>query len=113
MRFLRYLFLAVLAIVLVSVALANREIVTLTLFPPAIADLWGRNFSINMPLFIVILIGIVSGLLIGFVWEYFREHKHRSEARRKTQEKKQLEREVKRLKNEKTQGQDEVLALLE
>jgi len=113
MRFLRLIFLLVLALVLVSIALANRGMVTLTLLPAALADLWGRNPSVDLPLFIVILLGIVAGLLIGFVWEWFREHKHRAEARNRAREAKKLEREVTRLKGEKHQGKDEVLALLE
>ncbi|MGR3372135.1 LapA family protein [Pseudooceanicola sp.] len=113
MRFLRLIFLLVLALVLVSIALANRGMVTLTLLPAALADLWGHNPSVDLPLFIVILLGIVAGLLIGFVWEWFREHKHRAEARNRAKEAKKLEREVTRLKGEKHQGKDEVLALLE
>jgi len=113
MRFLRLLFLILLAVVLISVALANREMVTLTLLPPVLADLSGYNPSIDLPLFIVILLGIVAGLLIGFVWEWLREHKHRAEARRKAREAHKLEREVRKLKGEKHQGKDEVLALIE
>lgn len=113
MRFLRLIFLIVLAVVLISIALANRAMVTLTLLPEALADLAGFNPRIDMPLFIVILLGIVAGLLIGFVWEWFREHKHRAEARRRAREAGRLEREVRRLKGEKHQGKDEVLALIE
>jgi len=113
MRLLRLLFLLVLAVALISVALANRDMVTLTLLPPALAELAGTNPAIDLPLFIVILMGIVAGLLIGFVWEWFREHKHRAEARRKAKEATKLEREVRKLKGEKHQGKDEVLALIE
>jgi hypothetical protein len=55
----------------------------------------------------------VAGLIIGFVWEWMREYKHRAEATRKSREVRKLEREVTKLKGEKHEGKDEVLALLE
>jgi lipopolysaccharide assembly protein A len=45
MRFLRYLFLALLAICLLIVALANREPVTLNLLPDELATFAGANAS--------------------------------------------------------------------
>lgn len=113
MRYLRYLFLAVLAICLITVALANRQFVTLRLLPQDMAAFSGLTFSIELPLFVVVFVGIIAGLLIGFVWEWFREHKHRAEAGRAKREAKTLEREVKRMKRKEVEGKDEVLALLE
>ncbi|WP_163849042.1 lipopolysaccharide assembly protein LapA domain-containing protein [Pseudooceanicola aestuarii] len=113
MRYIRYAFLSALAVVLIAVALANRVIVTLHLLPEGLARVAGGNLSVNLPLFVVIFAGIVAGLLIGFFWEWLREHKHRAEARRRGGEARKLQREVKRLKGEKHQGKDEVLALLD
>ncbi len=113
MRYIRYAFLATLGIVLISVSLANREAVELTLMPQAIADLVGVNFSISLPLFIVVLGSIVAGLVIGFLWEWLREHKHRADASAKTGEVRKLEREVKKLKKKQNEGKDEVLAILD
>ncbi|SMO88459.1 lipopolysaccharide assembly protein LapA domain-containing protein [Ruegeria faecimaris] len=113
MRYLRYAFLAVLGIVLISVSLANREAVELTLIPSAIADLLGFNFSASLPLFVVVLGGIVAGLVIGFLWEWLREHKHRRDATASKGEVRKLEREIKKLKKAQNEGQDEVLALLD
>lgn len=113
MRYIRYAFLAVLGIVLISVAIANRGIVTLNLLPDAIGDLIGINHSISLPLFIVILISIAVGLLIGFVWEWMREHKHRSAKSKTQKELKQTQREVRRLKGADNKNKDEVLALLD
>ena len=63
MRYLRYGFLAVLGIVLVSISLANREMVELKLMPDALAELLGFNMSTSLPLFIVVLgYGIWMGL---------------------------------------------------
>lgn len=113
MRYIRYAFLAGLAIVLVSIAMANRADVTLKLLPEGLAEFTGLHWQITLPLFIIVFGGIVAGLIIGFVWEWLREYKHRREARVKSTEAKRLEREVTRLKGEKNENQDEVLALLE
>lgn len=113
MHYLRYAFLAAVALVLIVMALANRGAVTLSLLPDDMAAYAGMNFSYQLPLFVVIFLAIVLGLLIGFVWEWFREHKHRAEARSATRDKKALEREVKGLKRRQNAGKDEVLALLD
>lgn len=113
MRYIRYAFLAGLGIVLISVSLANRGIVTLQLLPDALAELVGSNWSINLPLFVVILGGIVVGLIVGFIWEWLREYKHRRVASVKDREVRKLEREVTKLKDEKHQGKDDVLAILD
>ncbi|MGJ8602861.1 MAG: lipopolysaccharide assembly protein LapA domain-containing protein [Marivita sp.] len=113
MRYIRYVFLAALAIVLVSVALANRGAVMLQLLPSDMADLVGMNQSIELPLFIVIFGSIVAGLLIGFVWEWLREHKHRAAASQRGAEVKKLERELRRTKAERDKDKDEILALLD
>lgn len=113
MRFLRYLFLAVLAICLLIVALANSGPVTVNLLPGELAAFAGMNPSLSLPLFIVIFGGIVAGVVIGFVWEWLREHKHRAEAVAQRREREKLEREVNRLKPAAERQQDDVLALLE
>ena len=113
MRYIRYAFLAVLGIVLISVSLANRGAVTLKLMPDDIAALLGWNLSISLPLFVVALGGIAVGLVLGFIWEWMREHKHRREAGQKHREVRKLEREVTRLKQAKSEEKDEVLALLD
>nr|WP_198008058.1 LapA family protein [Rhodobacter sp. SW2] len=114
MRLLRYAFLAVVAIVLVTVAMANRGPVPVTALPPDIADVLGRNWSLELPLYLVIFAGMVVGLLIGFVLEWFREHKFRSRANAKTREAARLERELSQVRGgtAKPAVQDEVLTLL-
>lgn len=115
MRYIKYALIAAFAIALATVALANREWVTLQLLPDEAVD-WlalGMNPTVELPLFIVIFGGIVVGLFVGFVWEWIREHGHRAEAAREGREKRRLQREVTRLKEEKNEGQDEVIALLD
>ncbi len=113
MRYIRYGFLGVLGIVLISVSLANRQMVQLKLMPDALAELLGFNLSTNLPLFLVVLGGVVAGLVIGFLWEWLREHKHRKDATVNKGEVRKLEREVKKLKKKQTEDQDDVLALLD
>ncbi|HAV08869.1 MAG TPA: DUF1049 domain-containing protein, partial [Rhodobacteraceae bacterium] len=70
MRYLRYAFMGALALCLIAVALANRQVVGLKLLPDGLAEIAGLNPSIELPLFLVIFGGILAGLLIGFVWEW-------------------------------------------
>lgn len=112
MKYIRYAILGAIAVVLISVALANRQAVELALLPEGLAEIAGMNFAVTLPLYAVIFAGIAVGLLIGFLWEWRREHKHRVEMRRQSREASKLKREVKKLKGEK-HGQDDVLALLD
>ena len=114
MRYIRYAFLGALAVVLISVAMANRGAVELRLLPDELATPLGLAWSIELPLFVVIFAAIVAGLLIGFVWEWLREHKHRAQAARKEGEVRQLKREMSKLQGTTKTGEpDEVLAILD
>jgi len=113
MRIIRLLFIVAVSIVLITLALANRQIVSLQLLPSELADFVGFSGSVDLPLFLVILLGVLLGLLFGFVWEYLREYKHRKELGVKTKEVKTLEREMKKLKRETTSETDQILAMLD
>jgi len=112
-RYLRYVFLFLLAVALLTVALANRTPVTLRMLPDDMSVLLGFGGQIEVPLFAVIFGGIVAGVLIGFFWEWFREYKHRSVAAGKTREVSKLERELAVLRDSKGTPKDDVLALLD
>jgi uncharacterized integral membrane protein len=112
-RYLWYIFLALVAIVLVTVALANADLVTLRLLPAAMAGFLGFSWQITLPLFLVVFGGIAAGLLIGFVWEWRREHRYRVEMRAEKRERQRLEREVARTSPATGQRGEDVLALLE
>lgn len=113
MRYVRYLCIVIFAVALISVALANRQLVQLQLLPRDLPFDFAVNPAIEMPLFLVILGSIIVGLLIGFVWEWIREYGIRQEGAKQAREKRRLEREVARLTDEKHEGKDEVLALLD
>ncbi|MFN3970175.1 MAG: lipopolysaccharide assembly protein LapA domain-containing protein [Gemmobacter sp.] len=112
-RYVKYLFLALLAATLVIVALANRDPVTLRALPTDLAAVAGVDWSIELPLFLVIFGGLAGGLMIGFLWEWLREMKHRSIASRKIREVSVLERELASLRDAKGAPADDVLALMD
>ena len=113
MRYIRYAVIAVFALVLVFIALANRNFVEIRLIPAEVADLFALDPVVELPLFIIVYGGIVVGLAVGFIWEWVREHGLRAAAARSDRERRRLAREVKKLKGEKHAGKDEVLALLD
>ncbi len=115
MRIIRYAVWALIAILLVALAIANRDPVTLRLLPDDLAASLALPTVLNqitLPLFAVILGGVVLGVLLGFVAEWLREHKFRAEARQKRREAEQLSSELKKVRVEKAEG-DDVLAMLE
>ena len=77
-RIFRYVLLFLAAVALLTVALANRGVVEVRLLPEGLAALTGLSFALQIPLFLVLFGGIALGVLVGFVWEWAREHKHRS-----------------------------------
>jgi lipopolysaccharide assembly protein A len=113
MRYIRYACIAVFAIALIAIALANRNIVEIRVLPDEVAELFTIAPRVELPLFLIIYGGILVGLLVGFVWEWLREHGQRAEAARQARDMRRMEREIRRLKGEKHKGKDEVLALLD
>ena len=112
-RYLRYILLIVLTLALVTLAMANRALVTLSLLPDDLAALLGWQARIEVPLFLVLALGAVLGLALGFVWEWLREHQHRKVARVQTRAVSKLERELAAMKDQTSLPDDPVLALLE
>lgn len=113
LRYLRYLVLAVIAVALVTMALANRDAVLIRLMPEDLAAMLGVNWQMEVPLFLVMFGGIVGGILIGFVWEWAREHKHRVVAKGATKQVSRLERELATMRDATTLPKDDVLAILD
>lgn len=113
LRYLRYLVLALIALALATVSLANRDAVLIKLFPDDLAALLGMNWQIQIPLFLVMFGGIIGGVLIGFVWEWAREHKHRVVAKGATKQVSRLERELANMRDSNSVPQDDIVALLD
>lgn len=116
MRYLRYAILAMLGIVLFTLAVANRDPVVVRFLPPDMAEAMGGSWAVQMPLFLVILGAAAIGLGVGFIWEWLREHRYRKTARQASREAKKLDAEVSELRRETRVGlsaDDEVLALVD
>ena len=113
MRYLRMIFVAVLALALLTVALANRQLVTVGLFPGQLDAYFGGGWAARMPLFLVILLSLLIGMLLGLVWEWMREAHLRQESARRAHELTRLEREVGGLRTTHAAPRDEVLAVLD
>lgn len=113
MRFIKLLILLIIAVGLIIIGFANRDIVTLTLLPAELASFAHYNKTITLPLYGVVLAGVGIGLLMGFIWEWFREGKQRSDATRTRRERAMLASENEKLKAKSNEGKDDVLVLLE
>ena len=113
LRYLRYALIAALTLVLLTVALANRAVVPVRFLPEDVAALFGVNWQMEMPLFLVIFGGVVVGVIIGFTWEWLREHKHRTTASVRGREVKRLERELAVMKDSTSLPMDDVVALVD
>lgn len=109
MRAIRTVFLLILAVILVVLALANRQPVTLSL---KFTD-YLPGPSVTLPLFLVIVLVLMAGIAIGLIWEWLREASHRSEASGRAREIERLEREVRALRKDHAAPADEVLAILD
>jgi uncharacterized integral membrane protein len=114
MRYVRYLIYLVLAVVGVSLALANRGFVTVRAKPQEVADLplfepLPNEFS--APLFMVMFGCILLGLLIGMLLELIRESDHRRAEREYKREARQLKREVGRLSQKAGEQDDDILGI--
>ncbi|SMO67025.1 LapA family protein [Paracoccus laeviglucosivorans] len=113
MRAIRLFFIALLAVVLILVALANRDIVTISLIPASMAHFTGGQWSLSMPAFLALFLAMVFGLVVGLVWEWLREANLRAESKVRAKELARLEREVGDLRRTHAGPRDEVLAILD
>lgn len=113
MKFLRTFSYVLTILVLVFLAVANRQMVSLRLVPESFDTLLGFSTAVTLPLFLVILFGIFLGLLIGLIWEYLREAKYRRQVGVQAKELKKTTDELKRVKQEAGADKDEILELLD
>lgn len=113
MRYFKYLLLISTAVGLVSISLANRELVGLYFLPSIIADALGVQIHLELPLFIVIFSCVVVGLILGSFWEWLRATKQRLSLRSHRREVARLSKEIIELKPVGNVDQDDVLELIE
>ncbi len=112
MRAIRLLFLGVLAIALITVALANRDPLSVRLLPAEVSHLAGFDWEITLPTFVVLFAAGVIGLALGFLWEWLREHKHRARAASERRERQRLEEEFSKTRSS-SASDDDVIEILE
>ena len=106
MRTVKLIVLGLLAVILITLGVANMAAVELYLLPAA---LFGDSFSIKgLPLAVVILAAVLMGILAGLVIEFMREHKQRRVAEEKRREIVRLRQEVTRLRTKLGDREDEL-----
>jgi len=111
-RYIRVIFLTCLSIIILTLAVANREFVDIRILPSELEGFLGGGMIFSMPIFVLFLCGVIFGLFVGFVWEWIREMKHRSASSRKSKELAKVENELSQLKRESGQNEDEIMLLL-
>ncbi|MFU1476472.1 lipopolysaccharide assembly protein LapA domain-containing protein [Roseovarius sp. C7] len=113
MRYIRYACIAIFAVALILISMANRQMVTVKMLPSELNSVAAVNPGHEVPLFVVMFGGILAGLVLGFLWEYIREHKDRAAAARQARELERLRAELRSLKTEPRKQGDDVLAILD
>lgn len=112
MRFLRYLFLAVTAFLVIALSVANRHFVSVYGWPDLTAYGVPATPEIHAPLFLVAVLSGAVGFLLGALREYFREGKHRRASADRRRELGKLQRQVDELKRRQNLDEDdEIIAL--
>ena len=109
MRLIKIVILAIIAVGLVFLAVANRQVVTLRLAPEGVPLPFPA--SIDLPLYAVIIAAVALGALIGALLELIREHGHRRAENRHRREAQALRREVRRLTDKADETDDEILGV--
>lgn len=110
MRIVKMTLLAVLALFIIMLVIANRETVTVELLPPELGFV--SDWSQQVPLAVVMIVMATGGFAIGWLWEWLREQRTRSVARDRRRKIAVLEREVDSLRKDNGVEEDDVLALL-
>ena len=78
-RFLKFIIIAPIAILLLIFAFANRHFVTVSFDPFELGDV--PAFAIQAPLFVVLIAAIMIGVVAGGATTWFAQGKHRRAAR--------------------------------
>ena len=93
-RFLKGLVLVPIAIVVVLLAVANREFVTLSFDPFSPEPV----FSLSVPLYALVFAAVALGIVVGGIGSWLGQGKNRRRARHNRREAESWQREADRLK---------------
>ena len=96
-RFLKGLLLLPVAIVVVALAVANREAVRLS-FDPFSPDM--PAFSLTLPLYVILFVAVALGVVLGGIGTWMGQGGHRRQSRERRREIHRLETETARLKTQ-------------
>lgn len=110
MRVLSYILLALLAIVIIVLAVANRHLVEVRAAPDFTAYGFDPSPTIDLPLFLVALAAGALGFVLGAGREYLRERKYRRLSRQRRRELGRMQHEIDELRAGRDED-DEVLAI--
>lgn len=115
MKYLRYVLVAIVLLLCVTIALANRAPVTLALWPDTVTAFLGFGYSVTLPLFAVVGGAAGLGLVLGLVWEWLREHSLRKDAARTRRELDRVRSGQSSMATDETKARprDQVLAILD
>jgi uncharacterized integral membrane protein len=95
--FLKLLVIVPLALIAVAFAVANRQGVTVS-FDPFATDV--PAFALSGPLFVVLIITVVTGVILGGIATWFGQGRYRRATRLARREADDLRNEIARLKTE-------------
>jgi uncharacterized integral membrane protein len=91
-----------LAIVIVALAVANRQIVTVSFDPFSAAE---PAFLLRAPLFVLVFVLVIAGVVIGGVASWLRQSRWRRAARAREAELQSARNEIDRLRRELAAGE--------
>jgi putative membrane protein len=109
MRTIKLALLTVILVLIVLLALANRQFVTVELMPEPLDQV--VQASVEVPLFVVSLLSILVGMILGYILEWLREYRYRRRLAQKEREAAQLSRELEQARRS-GKPEDDVLALI-
>ena len=112
MKFFYRVLFSTCGLVLLTVCLANQEIVNFNIIPIETEFFFLKPFLVELPLFIVIIFFTFLGVVLGALAEWFREKKYRRIAKLERKEAKAVKNQLVLAKKENKQEKDDVLALL-
>jgi uncharacterized integral membrane protein len=100
-KIVRALVLIPLAIILIALAVANRQVVTVSFDPFNQVD---PAFALALPLYVLILALVIAGVILGGVAAWMRQSKWRGRARQAETQARALQHENDQLKRRDGQG---------
>lgn len=109
MRRFKIVVFALILVTIVLLSLANRELVTVELLPEPLDRV--LSASVEVPLFLVILVSVLVGMILGYTFEWLREARYRRAAAQRGREASALAEELHRIK-QRGKPADDVLALI-